>query len=83
MPAGEWKGKLIPGIGEWIMDWANIPRAEYEQFAPRFNPVKFDADTWVKIAQDAGMKYIIITSKHQATIFDFRIHSSGALDPAN
>jgi alpha-L-fucosidase len=46
------------------MDWANIPRAEYQQFAPRFNPVKFDATRWVRIAKDAGMNYIVITSKH-------------------
>jgi alpha-L-fucosidase len=46
------------------MEWANIPRREYEQFAPQFNPVKFDAAKWVQIAKDAGMKYIVITSKH-------------------
>ena len=51
-------------IGEWIMSWANIPRAEYEKFAPRFNPIAFDATEWVRIAKDAGMKYIVITSKH-------------------
>ena len=64
VPAGEYKGQRSDRIGEWIMDWANIPRAEYEQFAPRFNPVKFDAAQWVRIARDAGMKYIVITSKH-------------------
>ena len=64
IPAGEWKGQLIPGIGEWIMNRAKIPVKEYEQLAARFNPVKFDADEWVKLAQDAGMKYVVITSKH-------------------
>jgi alpha-L-fucosidase len=64
VPAGEYKGKRSKEIGEWIMSWANIPRAEYEQFAPRFNPVKFDAATWVRTAKNAGMKYIVITSKH-------------------
>jgi alpha-L-fucosidase len=64
IPAGEWKGKTIPGIGEWIMNRARIPVAEYEQLAGQFNPVKFDADAWVQLAQDAGMKYIVITSKH-------------------
>jgi alpha-L-fucosidase len=64
VPAGEWKGKKIPGIGEWIMENADIPVLEYEQLAKQFNPVKFDAEQWVKIARDAGMKYIVITSKH-------------------
>ncbi len=64
LPAGTWKGKRIPGIGEWIMHRAQIPVAEYEQLARKFNPVKFNADAWVKVAKDAGMKYIVITSKH-------------------
>lgn len=64
VPAGEWKGKLIPGLGEWIMNRARIPISEYEQLAPQFNPVRFDADAWVRMARDAGMKYIVITSKH-------------------
>jgi alpha-L-fucosidase len=46
------------------MNRARIPVAEYEKLAGRFNPVKFDADAWVQLAQDAGMKYIVITSKH-------------------
>src|SRR5216117_3320283 len=64
VPAGEYNGKRSERIGEWIMEWANIPRAEYEKFALQFNPVKFDAREWVRIAKDAGMKYIVITSKH-------------------
>ena len=64
IPAGEWKGKAIPGIGEWIMNRAQIPVGEYEQLAKQFNPVKFNAEAWVQMAQDAGMKYLVITSKH-------------------
>jgi alpha-L-fucosidase len=64
IPAGQWKGQTVPGIGEWIMNRARIPVKEYEQLATQFNPVKFDADAWVKLARDAGMKYIVITSKH-------------------
>ena len=64
IPAGTWKGQQIPGIGEWIMNRAKIPVGEYEQLAGQFNPVKFDAEEWVRLAQDAGMKYIVITSKH-------------------
>src|SRR5215468_7122891 len=64
VPAGEYNGKRSDRIGEWIMEWANIPRADYEKFAARFNPVKFNAAEWVRNAKDAGMKYIVITSKH-------------------
>ncbi|MGD2095824.1 MAG: alpha-L-fucosidase, partial [Phycisphaerales bacterium] len=64
VPAGEWKDKRISGIGEWIMEKGDIPVAEYEQLTKQFNPVKFDADQWVQIAKNAGMKYIVITSKH-------------------
>jgi len=64
VPAGTYDGKRIGGIGEWIMETADIPVAEYEKFATQFNPVQFDADQWVRIAKDAGMKYIVITSKH-------------------
>ncbi len=63
-PAGEWKGKQIPGISEWIMLRAKIPVAEYEALAKNFNPKQYDAEAWVKLAKMAGMKYIVITSKH-------------------
>ena len=43
VPAGEYNGKRADQTGEWIMEWANIPRADYEKFAGQFNPMKFDA----------------------------------------
>jgi alpha-L-fucosidase len=64
IPAGEWKGQPVPGIGEWIMNRAKIPVSEYEQLAKQFNPVKFDADEWVRTAKAAGQKYMVITAKH-------------------
>ncbi len=64
VPAGVHNGKAIGGLGEWIMARAKIPIPEYEKYAKQFNPVKFDAEEWVRIAKDAGMKYIVITSKH-------------------
>jgi alpha-L-fucosidase len=63
VPAGYYHGKSVGG-GEWIMHNSKIPKAEYQAFAKEFNPVKFNADDWVKMAKDAGMKYIVITSKH-------------------
>jgi len=75
VPAGFYHGKPVSGIGEWIMSNAKIPMAEYQQYAKAFNPVKFDADAWVKAASDAGMKYIVITSKHHEgfAMFDSKV----------
>jgi alpha-L-fucosidase len=62
VPAGEWKGQT--NHAEWIRTTAQIPLNEYEKFVPQFNPVKFNATEWVHLAKQAGMKYIVITSKH-------------------
>ncbi|MFL6446627.1 MAG: alpha-L-fucosidase [Bryobacteraceae bacterium] len=64
IPAGEWKGQQVAGIGEWIMNRAKIPVHDYEQLARQFNPVKFDPDAWVRVAKSAGQKYMVITAKH-------------------
>lgn len=53
-----------PARGEWVMCTEKIPIEKYKLLAAKFNPVKFDAKEWVRIAKDAGMKYIVITSKH-------------------
>ena len=62
VPAGEWEGKQ--NYAEWIQLQAKIPNARYEEFAAEFNPVKFDAREWVRVAKDAGMNYLVITAKH-------------------
>lgn len=61
---GEWKGQRMEYIGEWIQSKYNIPMKEYEKLAGIFNPIYFDAEEWVKLAKDAGMQYIVVTSKH-------------------
>ena len=61
---GEWRGKRMDYIGEWIMSKYEIPNSEYEKLADIFNPIYFDADEWVLAAKAAGMKYIVVTSKH-------------------
>jgi alpha-L-fucosidase len=82
IPAGEWKGKAVPGIGEWIMNRAQIPVREYEALATQFNPVKFDADAWAGLAADAGMKYVVITSKHHDgfALFDSKVSRYDVVD---
>ena len=62
--AGSWKGQEVTGIGEWIMKRLEIPIPEYEKVAAEFNPTGFNAAEWVKIAKNAGMKYIVYTAKH-------------------
>ncbi|RFM27175.1 alpha-L-fucosidase [Deminuibacter soli] len=62
--AGSYKGHEIGRGGEWIMNRGKIPVADYQASARRFNPTKYDADAWVRMAKDAGMKYIVITAKH-------------------
>ena len=76
IPAGEWNGKRSLGIGEWIMNRLTIPVKDYEKLSSRFNPVKFNADEWVRLAKDAGMKYIVITSKHHDGFAMFKSNAS-------
>ena len=62
VPAGEWEGKT--NYAEWFQLQTKMPSAQYAKFAQQFNPTKFDAKQWAKIAHDAGMKYVVITAKH-------------------
>jgi len=78
---GTWKGQQIHGLGEWIMYRAQIPREEYKQVCKKFYPTGFNADEWVKLAKEAGMKYMVAMTKHhdgfsmyQSKISDFNIY---------
>ncbi|MDR2981761.1 MAG: alpha-L-fucosidase [Puniceicoccales bacterium] len=62
LAAGEWNGKK--NYGEWLQVEAKIPNAEYEKLSAAFNPVKFDAKAWARMAKDAGMRYLVFTTKH-------------------
>ncbi|MGI6088354.1 MAG: alpha-L-fucosidase [Kiritimatiellia bacterium] len=64
LPAGEWKGRRMPFIGEWAQSYFRIPNKEYGALSSVFNPILFDAESWVKLAVDAGMQYLVVTSKH-------------------
>jgi len=59
-----WGVYSIPARGEWVMFNEKIPIPEYEKFPQRFHPTKFDAEKWVRTAKSAGVRYIVITSKH-------------------
>ena len=59
-----WGVYSLLGDGEWVMNNQNIPIDTYEKLPTFFNPTAYDADEWVRMAKDAGMKYITITSRH-------------------
>ncbi|MFC7338744.1 alpha-L-fucosidase [Haloferula chungangensis] len=67
---GEWQGKDYGkeqggASAEWLMNSAKIPGKEYrDTLTPQFNPTDFNAKEWVSLAKEAGMKYMVITSKH-------------------
>jgi len=69
IPGGVWQGKRMedmgsPSVAEWIQLVAKIPRTRYARLADDFMPNDFDADAIVRMAKRAGMRYVVITSKH-------------------
>jgi len=70
VPAGEYQGKT--DYAEWFLEETHMPVSQYEKFAQQFNPVQFDAANWVRLAKAAGVKYIVITSKHHDGFGMFR-----------
>jgi len=59
-----WGAYAIVGREEWARQLLQIPREEYRDIALTFDPVAFDPDEWAALAGDAGVKYVVITSKH-------------------
>lgn len=84
---GEWQDKRVEqgDIAEWIMKAFEIPVEEYRKTSAKFNPVEFDATEWVKLAKDAGMKYMIITSKHHDgfAMYDSEVSDYNIVDYTN
>ncbi|MEI6275107.1 MAG: alpha-L-fucosidase [Prolixibacteraceae bacterium] len=64
------------GGAEWIMNRCKIPVVEYQEAAATFNPVKYDPESWVLLAKEAGMKYIVITAKHHDGFAMFKSNAS-------
>ena len=71
-----WGVYSLLGQGEWVMQNQKLPSTTYEWLASTFNPVKFDARTWVATAKAAGMRYITITSRHHDGFSMFRTRAT-------
>ena len=85
--SGVWNDKTMeemgrPHVAEWVQYVAKIPREEYAKLASDFNPVDFDADAIAKLARDAGMKYLVITSKHHDgfALYDSKVSEFDIMD---
>ena len=61
---GEWEGKHVEGYAEWIQASADISKKQYTPLTKQFNPTQYDPEKWVLAAKAAGMKYIVLTTKH-------------------
>ena len=86
---GMWKGTKIndspfagPKVAEWLMHAFQIPRSEYAALAKTFNPDKSFAQNIAKLAKQAGMKYVVITSKHHDgfALFDSKVSDYDMVD---
>ena len=77
-----WGVYSLVGKGEWLMENDKLPISEYDKLPPRFNPTRFDADAWVKLAKASGAKYITITAKHHDgfCMFDSRLTDFDIVD---
>ncbi len=82
VPAGVYKDKRYSFGAEWIKEFAKIPGADYRQYGPLFTAGEYDPEGWVKLAKDAGMKYILITAKHHEgfALFDSKVTTWDAVD---
>ena len=82
VPAGIYKGEKVPRVGSWIMQYKHIPVAEYKEYAKQFNPVMYDPEQWVRLAREAGMKYLVITTKHHDgfALYDSKVSDWDVVD---
>lgn len=54
----------MPARHEWVKTWEKISEEHYDKYFKYFNPDLFDAKDWARQAKEAGMKYVVLTSKH-------------------
>jgi alpha-L-fucosidase len=71
-----WGVYALLGKGEWIRTVDNIPQDEYAKLPPKFNPQRFDPDAWADLAKRAGVKYMVVTTKHHDGFCMFDAHNT-------
>lgn len=59
-----WGIYSIPACGEWVMSEKEMTVEEYEKYFDLFDPADYDPVKWVRLAKEAGMKYVVLTAKH-------------------
>ena len=81
---GERGTQIAGGGAEWAMDKLDYTIEDYEKVPEMFNPTMFDADAWVTMAKNAGMKYIVITAKHHEgfALWDSKVSDYDVIDKA-
>ncbi|MFD0894238.1 alpha-L-fucosidase [Luteolibacter ambystomatis] len=82
VPAGVHDGRPVRHLGEWIMCHGRISREDYRKYAERLAPDGYQPGTWVDLAEQAGMKYIVVTAKHHDgfALFDSKVSDWDAVD---
>jgi alpha-L-fucosidase len=70
-----WGAYAVPARGEWVMYREHIPHAEYAAFAKHFDAKRYDPDAWVALAKEAGMRYMVLTTRHHDgySLFDSQV----------
>ena len=69
-----WGLYAIPAAGEWIFARRDWKDGEYQALMKQFNPVDYDPTVWAQLAKDAGMKYVVFTTKHHDGFCMFDSH---------
>ena len=59
-----WGLYAIPARGEWVMNTERLSIDDYHSYFEEFNPRRFNARSWARMAKEAGMKYVVLTAKH-------------------